>query len=191
MMLETPKKLAMVHPGEGLFDADDAKNEVPGHTVAFIDGKSIMVGQLRGIRSASAKTDWLDVLETDEHAECSDDDADDDEDRPAVPGTQPACVPPLYALPANWESTPGTSFSSDWINHNDSVLTHPNMQARVSEDGQDEPGQVMDERQSEKSAQCMEQDVLTVTQDLDVYKEVEKVPMNAKNAAEFNKEPIE
>ena len=65
------------------------------------------------------------------------------------------------------------------------------MQARVSEDGQDEPGQVMDERQNEKSAQCMEQDVLTVTQDLDVYKEVEKVPMNAKNAAEFNKEPIE
>ena len=65
MMLETPKKLAMVHPEEGLFDADDAKNEVPGHTVAFIDGKSIIVGQPRGIRSASAKTDWLDVRETD------------------------------------------------------------------------------------------------------------------------------
>ena len=45
---------------------DDAKNEVPGNTVAFIDGKSIMVGQLRGIRSASANTDWLDVLEIDE-----------------------------------------------------------------------------------------------------------------------------
>ena len=108
------------------------------------------------------------MLETDEHTEYSDDDADDEKDRPAVPGTQPACVPPLYALPANWESTPGTSFSSDWFNHNNSVLTHLNMQARVSEDGQDEPGQVMDERQNEKSAQCIEQDVLTVTQDLDV-----------------------
>ncbi len=134
----------------------------------------------------TARIDWLDVLEIDEDAECSDDDANDEKDRPAVPGTQPACVPPLYAHPANWVSTPGTSFSSDWINHNSSVLTQLNMQACVPE-----PGQVMDERQKEKSAQCNEQDVLTVTQDLDVYKEVEEVPVNAKNAAKFNKGPRE
>ena len=49
----------------------------------------------------------------------------------------------------------------------------------------------MDERQKEKSAQCNEQDVLFVTQDLNVYKEVEKVPMNAENAAKFKKGPID
>ena len=150
-----------------------------------------MVGQPRGIRSASAKTDWLDVRETDVHAECPEDDADDDDDRPAVPGTQQLHGPPLYALPANRESGQGTRFASNWINLNESVLTHPIMQARVTKDGLDDPGQAMEEMQNEESAQYIEQDVLTVTQDLDVNKEVEKGPMNAMNANEFNKELIE
>merc|ERR1719318_2170157 len=37
----------------------------------------------------------------------------------------------------------------------------------------------MDERQKEKSAQCNKQDVLTVTQDLDVCKEVEEDSVDA------------
>ena len=49
----------------------------------------------------------------------------------------------------------------------------------------------MDEMQNKESAQYIEQDVLNVTQDLDVNKEVEKGPMNAMNANKFNKEPIE
>ena len=138
-----------------------------------------------------ARIDWLDVRKTDVHAECPEDDADDDDDRPTVPGTQQLYGLPLYALPANRESGQGTRFSSNWINLNESVLTPPNMQARVSKDGLDAPGQAMEEVQNEESAQYIEQDVLTVTQDLDVNKEVGKGPMNAMNANEFDKEPIE
>ena len=125
----------------------------------------------------TARIDWLDVRETDVHAECSEDDADDDADRPAVPGTQQLHGLPLYALPANRKSGQGTRFSSNWINLNESVLTPPNMQARVFEYGLDEPVQAMDEMQNEESAQHVEQDVLTVTQDLDVNKEVNNEPI--------------
>ena len=55
------------------------------------------------------------------------------------------------------------------------------MHARVSEDGLDEPGQAMDEMLNEESAQFMEQDGPTVTQDLDVNKEFEEGPTNAMN----------
>ncbi|MCP4118928.1 MAG: hypothetical protein GY737_26735 [Desulfobacteraceae bacterium] len=121
----------------------------------------------------TVRTDWLEVLEMDDDTEGSED-AYDEMDRPAVPGTQPACVPTHYAHPANWVSTQGTSFSSDWINLNSSVLTPLNMQACVPG-----PGQVMDERQNEMNAQCNEQDVLSMPQDFDVHKEVEEDSVDA------------
>ena len=120
-------------PDEAKKLLDDAKDEVPGHTVAFIDGKSIMVGQPIGMRSA--KTDWLDVRETDVHAECSEDDADNDDDRPAVPGTQQLQTLPQYALLAQLESAPGTNYESNHgITIIDPVLNHKNIQDSVTRD---------------------------------------------------------
>ena len=71
----------------------------------------------------TARIDWLDVHETDVHAKCSEDDADDnveyledddteevvvpDETRPAEPDVQQLQPHPLYALLAYLESAPG------------------------------------------------------------------------------------
>jgi len=187
-----------------LLDRDDAKHEVPGSTVAFIGGKTTMIGEPRGMRSA-----WLDELKKDEDTDSSDDEANDEMDRPAVPRNQPACVPAHYAHPAKWVRFSGTS-SSDRINRYSSVLTRLNMQECAPG-----PGQVMDKRQNERDvlstpqgfdvlkevkrvpvnaendAQSNEQAMLSVTQDLDVLKEVEKVPVNAEIAAKFNKGPLD
>ena len=190
-MFTTPTSLLIRPADEAKKLLDDAEDEAPGHTVAFIDGKSIIVGQPRGMRSASAKTDWLDVHETDIHAECSEDDADDNDDRPAEPGTQQLHGPPLYALPAYRESGQGNRFASNWTHLKESVLNHRNMQARVTRDCLDDPGQAMKEMQNEESAQYIEQDVLTMTQDLDVNKEFKEGPTNAMNPNEMNKEPID
>jgi len=184
---------------------DDAKHEVPGNTVAFIGGKTTMVGEPRGMRSA-----MLDELKKDEDIESSDEDADDETDRPAVPRNQPACVPAHYAHPAKWVRFSGTSSSSDWIDRYSSVLTPLNMQECAPG-----PVQVMDKKQNERDmlstpqdyemlmevekvsvntendAQSIEQAMLSVTQCLDVLKEVEEVPVNAENAAKPNKEPLD
>ena len=166
--------------------------------------------------------DWLEAYKTEVHAECSEDDADDNDDRPAEPGTQLLRGPPLYALPAYRESGQGTRFASNWIHLKESVLNHRNMQARVPKDCLDDPAQAVMETQNEleaqyikkngymmiinmshtkdnkaqfvrralypemqnkESAQYIEQDVLTMTQDLDVNKEFEEGPTNAKNTA--------
>ena len=53
------------------------------------------------------------------------------------------------------------------------------------------PGQVMDKRQNERNdAQSIEQAMLSVAQDFDVLKEVERVPVNAENDAQSDEQAV-
>ena len=134
---------------------------------AFLNGKTIMVGP----RSDSVL--WLKVLLGSSEVNTNDDvgvpevNTDDGDARPTEPGAQQLHDLPLYALPAYRESGQGNRFASNWTHLKESVLNHRNMQARVPKDCLDDPDQAMKEMQNEESAQYIEQDVLTMTQDLD------------------------
>jgi hypothetical protein len=117
---------------------DDVENEAPGHTIAFIAGKSSMVGQPRGIRSALAKMDWHEMCESDDHAEYFEDNDDGNvgvpDDRPAVPDVQMLQASPLYALPAYRECGPGNSYESNYGLLTEPMLNFPRIQADEHED---------------------------------------------------------
>jgi hypothetical protein len=140
---------------------DDVENEAPGRTIAFIAGKSSMVGQPRGIRSALAKMEWHEMCEPDDHAEYFEDNDDENvgvpDDMPAVPDVQMLQASPLYALPAYRECGPGNSYASNYGLITEPMLNFPRIQADEYED---------------------QEDVFTAVQNLAVDKDLE---MNALN----------
>ena len=148
---------------------DDVENEAPGHTIAFIAGKSSMVGQPRGIRSALAKMDWHEMCESDDHAEYFEDNDDGNvgvpDDRPAVPDVQMLQASPLYALPAYRECGPGNSYESNYGLLTEPMLNFPRIQADEHED---------------------QEDVFTAVQNLAVDKDLEMDALDAMNIAKRN-----